>query len=316
MDFDNYDDYEEYSHYFVPDRQAHRASSALRKPALKRRPAIALPEVVEQLDREDRFVTTLGLGENEQVLLQESLGDFFHDQIISDVLARVKGGKEANVYCCQAHPNTGMELIAAKIYRPEAHRTMRNDAIYKEGRLMLDEEGKGIVRAARVKRAIAKKTDFGREIITFSWIEHEYDMMQMLHAAGADVPRPVAHVGNTILMEYLGDVNRPAPTLSSVQVDPMQARSMFDRLIWHVELMLSRNRVHGDLSAYNVLLWEDRAVVIDFPQAVVALNNPYAFRLLQRDLDRLCQYFVRYGVVADGKALATNMWTSFITAEL
>lgn len=316
MDFDHYDDYEEYTRYFVLDRRAHRASSALRKPTLKRRLAVTLPELQSEVDGEDRFVTTLGLGENEQALLQESLGDFIRDQVITDVLARVKGGKEANVYCCQAHPNTGMELIAAKIYRPEAHRTMRNDAIYKEGRLMLDEEGKGIVREARVKRAIAKKTDFGREIITFSWIQHEHDMMQMLHALGADVPRPVAHVGNTILMEYLGDVNRPAPTLNSVQLEPSQAQGMFDRLVWHVELMLSCDRVHGDLSAYNVLLWEDRAVVIDFPQAVVALKNPHAFRLLQRDLERLCQYFARYGVEADGKALATDMWKRFVTAEL
>jgi RIO kinase 1 len=80
--------------------------------------------------------------------------------------------------------------------------------------------------------------------------------------------------------------------------------------------MLSRNRVHGDLSAYNVLLWAGRAIVIDFPQAVVALKNPHAFRLLQRDLERLCQHFARYGVVADAKALATTMWTGFITAGL
>ena len=74
---------------------------------------------------------------------------------------------------------------------------------------------------------------------------------------------------------------------------------MFDRLLWHVELMLSHNRVHGDLSAYNVLYWDDRAIVIDFPQAVVALSNPHAPRLLQRDIERLCQYFARYGVVAE-----------------
>ena len=79
---------------------------------------------------------------------------------------------------------------------------------------------------------------------------------------------------------------------------------------------MHRDRVHGDLSAYNVLLWDGRAVVIDFPQAVVALKNPHAFRLLQRDLERLCQYFAEYGIEADGKALAASMWTRFVTAEL
>jgi RIO kinase 1 len=86
---------------------------------------------------------------------------------------------------------------------------------------------------------------------------------------------------------------------------------MFDRLLWHVELMLSHNRVHGDLSAYNVLYWQERAIVIDFPQAVVATSNPHALRLLQRDIERLCQYFSRYGVEADSRALARDLWSRF-----
>ncbi len=316
MNLNTYEDYEELGRYFALDRRAHRSKQALRKPAVQR-PRPAPPrEIAEQMDGDDDLTTTLVVGESEQRLLQEALTDFYRDNVLSDVLARVKGGKEANVYCCQAHPATGLDLIAAKIYRPQAHRTMRNDAIYKEGRLMLDDQGKGILRDARLKRAIAQKTDFGREVITFSWIEHEYDMLQTLHAAGADVPRPMGHIGNTILMEYFGDVNNPAPTLNSVTLAPGQAQPMFDRLLWHVELMLRHNRVHSDLSAYNVLVWDGRAVVIDFPQAVVALKNPHAPRLLQRDIERLGQYFARYGVTVDARTLAREMWVRFENAEL
>jgi serine/threonine-protein kinase RIO1 len=57
-------------------------------------------------------------------------------------------------------------------------------------------------------------------------------------------------------------------------------------------------------------------VVIDFPQAVVALKNPHAPRLLQRDIERLGQYFARYGVTVDARALARDMWTRFENAEL
>ena len=91
---------------------------------------------------------------------------------------------------------------------------------------------------------------------------------------------------------------------------------MFKRLLWHVELMLKHNRIHSDLSAYNILYWEGKAVVIDFPQAVVALKNPHAFDLLQRDIERLCQYFDRYGVKADALALATSLWQDFMEARL
>lgn len=317
MNLSYYEDYEEYSQYFSLDRRTHRQQRILRKPGQRKAVSTEIPSwITEQIEGEDEFSTTYAPGEGEQLLLQDALTDFYRDNVITDVLARVKGGKEANVYCCAAHPATGLELIAAKIYRPEAHRTMRNDAIYKEGRMMLDTEGKGIVRDARLKRAIAKKTDFGHEVITFSWIEHEYDMLQMLYAAGADVPRPIAHVGNTILMEYLGEANHPALTLNGVTLAEAEARPMFERLLWHVELMLSYDRVHGDLSAYNVLYWQGKATVIDFPQAVVALRNPHAAKLLQRDIERLCQYFAAYGVEADAAALADDLWRRFITAQL
>lgn len=312
----DYDDLEDYGHLVVMDRKEHRRQKALHKP--RRRPKPEIPQwIEEQLEGEDDFLPTFACSDSEQAMLQEALGGFYRDNVVADVLARVKGGKEANVYCCQAHDAMGIELIAAKIYRPRAHRTMRNDALYREGRLMLDEEGKGIVRDARLKRAVARKTDFGKEIMTFSWIEHEYDMLQTLYEAGADVPRPIAHVGSTIIMEYFGDVNDPAPTLNSVRLQsPQHAQVMFDRLLWHVELMLSRNRVHGDLSPYNVLYWEGRAVVIDFPQAVVALKNHNAAWLLQRDVQRLCQYFRRFGVEANARALSTDLWTRFMNADL
>lgn len=168
-----------------------------------------MPEAAALLIDENQMTMTFGaVRASEEALLQAASG-FYCDHVITDVLARVKGGKEANVYCCQAHPGTGLDLIVAGYHLLQAHRTMRNDAIYKEGRLMLDDEGKGIVRGARIKRAIAEKTEFGREVMTFSWIEHEYDMLQLLHAAAWDVPLPMGHVSNAILMEYLGDTTVP-----------------------------------------------------------------------------------------------------------
>ena len=85
------------------------------------------------------------------------LGDFYDDKQITDVLSRVKGGKEANVYCCAAHPATGLDLIAAKIYRPRQFRQLRNDSRYRQGRSYLDERGK-VVRDERLLVAIQKKT--------------------------------------------------------------------------------------------------------------------------------------------------------------
>ena len=313
----HYESYDEYDISYLPGLKQRVVRDA-RAASKQRQPRDSEPSewLASQIEGEDDLPISYGAGASEERLLRDALTIFYRDTIITEVVSRVKGGKEANVYCCRAHPKTGMDLIAAKVYRPRIHRTLRNDAIYKEGRLMLDDEGKGITRNERTKRAIAKKTDFGKETITFAWIEHENATMQKLHAAGADVPRPIAHEGNAILMAYYGDINQPAPTLNGVDIERHQAAAMFDRLMWHVELMLAHNCVHGDLSPYNVLYWEGKAVVIDFPQAVVALKNPHARRLLQRDIDRLAQYFARYGVEKDTAALGNTLWQQFMDSEL
>lgn len=85
-----------------------------------------------------------------------ALGGFYADSLINDVLRAVKGGKEASVYCCEAHPAMGVKLLAAKIYRPRIFRNLKNDAPYREGRELLDEEGKGI-RDTRRQRALKKR---------------------------------------------------------------------------------------------------------------------------------------------------------------
>jgi len=57
--------------------------------------------------------------------------------------------------------------------------------------------------------------------------------------------------------------------------------------------------VHGDLSAFNVLWWHERPVIIDFSQAVDAVVHPAARDLLRRDVERTAGYFRRQGVAVD-----------------
>jgi len=68
----------------------------------------------------------------------DALEPFFKERWISEVLHIVKSGKEATVYCCRAHPDTELGLLAAKVYRAREDRSFKNDAIYQEGRVVLD----------------------------------------------------------------------------------------------------------------------------------------------------------------------------------
>lgn len=247
----------------------------------------------------------------ERQWIKSSLEEFWEDCLLTDVLYRVKGGKEATVYCCRAHEATGLTHLAAKVLRPRKFRAMRNYSAYLEGRGVLNLEGK-LEFDGRSARALRKMTRFGKKLHTGSWVMHEYTALKELHAAGADVPRPLAVSGNAILMELVGDAEYPAPILHSVRLEPEEVRPLFDRLVRNLEILLAGFRVHGDLSAYNVLYWEGDVTLIDFPQVVDAINHPEAFSIFLRDVTRLCDYFRRQGLDVDPVEIAHDLWSDWV----
>ena len=254
-------------------------------------------------------------GERQSII--DALAAPYHDHLIDDVLSMIKGGKEATVYLCRAHASTGRAFFAAKIYRPRKQRSLKNDALYREGRGVTDSSGKALLaRDRRVQRAVQNMTTFGAELRIGSWIAHEHTTLRLLHAAGADVPRPHALAHQAIVMDYLGDAELTAPTLNHVTLEPAEAKVVFRRVLDNVELMLMHHRVHADLSAYNILYWDGAPTIIDFPQAVDPRVNRHAEALLVRDIERVCQYFSRYGVAADAHALAADLWSRYLHARL
>lgn len=232
---------------------------------------------------------------------------FYEEGWITDVLNMVKRGKEATVYLCQADPLIGTEFLAAKIYRPRQFRSFKNDAIYQEGRVIVD---------ARLRRAVRKKTRTGRQVQFSSWVEHEFETLGLLYAAGADVPRPFARSGNAVLMEYIGDAQISAQMLHNVSLAPDEVQPLFNLIMDNVELWLACYRVHADLSAFNILYWEGNVKIIDFPQSVDPRSNQNAFSLLARDISNVCRYWERYGVQANPSRLAEKLWRRYLRAEL
>lgn len=311
--YDLYEQYQEYDEYYPTEKGAFRYSN---KPA-KKKPKPA--EVQAQLSDFDESVSAwvptyaaaLDPRHHERQWLIDSVASFYRDNVITDVTQRVKGGKEANVYCCTAHPAAGVDLIAAKLYRPRMLRTLKNDAIYKSGRQLRGEDGK-LMKGRREKVALAQKTRFGKHLDMVWWINNEYRTQQKLFEAGAAVPQPIGHNGNAILMHYIGDERMPAPALIDTTPEPGKAKRLFGFILDNVHLMLQNHLIHGDLSAYNILYWDGTAVIIDFPQMVDARVNPNAFKLLRRDIARVCSYFARFGVRADAEQLAQDMWLPYM----
>src|SRR5262245_53125140 len=176
--------------------------------------------------------------------VEDALEPFIADGLIAEILYPIKSGKEATVYCCRAGPSLETELVAAKVYKPKAFRSFRDDSTYREGRVILDR---------RAARASAKRTDFGQQVRSALWTDHEWSTLKLLHAAGADVPTPLAHSAGSILLEFIGDAESAAPVLKDVSVSADEAEPLFERLLENIQLWLGYNVIHGDLSPYNVL---------------------------------------------------------------
>jgi len=299
------------------DRKYRRRQRRRGRP--KVHPAAVRRDLTDFNDHENDFVPSYAAALDplhyERQWVIDSVSGFYHDNIITDLTRLVKGGKEANVFCCTATPDTGVDLIAAKLYRPRTLRHLRNDAVYREGRLILDSDGKE-AKGDREARAMRKKTKFGKHLGFMSWILHEYGVQRELYDDGADVPRPIAQRGNTILMDYVGDDWGPAPTLSEISLASAEAQPLFERVMENVRLMLRHHLVHGDLSAYNILYWEGQITIIDFPQMVDARKNQNAFLLFQRDIQRVCEYFVHHGAKTDPTDLSLDIWDTYLNGHL
>jgi RIO kinase 1 len=239
----------------------------------------------------------------------DALASFIDEGWISEVLFEVKSGKEATVYCCASGDRSSPALLAAKVYRPLESRRFKNDAIYQTGRMHLAREG-------RAKRAAESKSSFGRKVQYATWLDNEWETMNLLFDAGADIPRPIARGERAILMSYFGSEHEPARKLNDVELDREDASLIVDRLLFNVELMLDFDRVHGDLSPFNILHWEGHAIIIDFPQAIDPRLNPAALPLLTRDIANICDWARKRGVHRDADRITKSLWSRFVLGEI
>ncbi|HET9671523.1 MAG TPA: RIO1 family regulatory kinase/ATPase, partial [Actinomycetota bacterium] len=161
------------------------------------------------------------------------------------------------------------------------------------------------------------RTKFGREVQGGIWVHREWEALTLLSQAGAPVPRPIESTDGAILMSYVGDEDQAAPQLHRFRPDDRsEAEGLLEQLVAAIEQMLFRDVVHGDLSAFNVLVWDGRITVIDLPQAVDPRKNRHAEALLRRDVSRICEHFERLGVGRDAEELSSGLWTAWTFADL
>ncbi len=211
-------------------------------------------------------------------------------------LGVLKTGKEADVHVLRRWvPGTDrVSTMAAKRYRNGDHRLFHRDAGYLEGRR---------VRKSREMRAMATRTEFGKQLISGQWAAAEFAALGSLWDLGLPVPYPVQLDETEMLMEFVGDTSGAAavaaPRLVSTRPAPDLLAELFEQLRTAMLTLAHHGWAHGDLSPYNVLLHDDQLVLIDWPQIVDVIGNPQGFDFLARDATTMATWFARRGLDVD-----------------
>lgn len=232
------------------------------------------------------------------------------DWVITDAaavdsdLGVLKTGKEADVHLVERWvPGTERGIVmAAKRFRTGEHRLFHRDAGYLEGRR---------VRRSREMRAMARRTEFGRELVSGQWAFAEFAALTRLWELELSVPYPIQLDGREMLMEFIGEGRVAAPRLAQARPPEDLLPSLFEQLRSTLLALCREGWAHGDLSPYNVLLRGEQLVFIDWPQIVDIVGNPQGFTFLERDVSTMCTWFNQRGYAVDAGELiaeATGAW--------
>jgi len=227
-------------------------------------------------------------------------------------LGNLKSGKEAEIFLVERSYRDRWCLLAHKRYRPRtvSHKgelealgfqrsnSFMNDLAYRDGRRFAK---------SRDQRAAERMTKYGKKLLTSRWTGHELEMMQHAWRAGVNVPYPIGPRDDGLLMQFLGDAERAAPRLAEARLGASEIGRARTQLVENLRRLVGAGYVHADLSAYNLLWWEDDVWLIDFPQTVDVTINPHALDYLHRDVTNVGNWFARHGAAFDVDALYAEL---------
>ena len=148
---------------------------------------------------------------------------------------------------------------------------------------------------------------YGKKLLQDRWTGTEHEVMSKLWHAGVSVPYPIAFADDVFDLEYVGDWGMAAPQLSAARLHRTQLADAFEQLLAGLRAITAAGIAHGDLSAYNLLWWEERLWFIDFPQSIDIAANLQGVDFLHRDVLNVCEWFGRRGLDVDGEEVFADL---------
>lgn len=129
-----------------------------------------------------------------------------------------------------------------------------------------------------------------RKVIN-SWASREYKNLHRARDAGVSVPTPYLIKENILLMEFIGDEQAADKLNISHDVN----KKFFDKVIDNMKKLNKAKLVHGDLSPFNILVYRNEPVFIDFSQAMETDTMRYD-EMLTRDIRNIAHFFNKIGI--------------------
>lgn len=223
----------------------------------------------------DRMKAELGRKTQDEVFDRSTLLTLWrliHRNVIDTLDYPVSTGKEANVF--HATDPKG-QSVAVKIFR------VSNATFY-----AYKEYIQGDPRFESIKG--------NRRELIHAWVKKEYKNLLRLQDAGIRVPAPIQAIDNVLCMAFVGEAGTPAPLLKDVMIE--KPEEPYDEMMgWIATAWKKAQLVHGDMSAFNVLVDDNGITLIDVGQAVVT-KHPMAREFLRRDVDNVTRFFRKLGV--------------------
>lgn len=185
----------------------------------------------------------------------------------------ISTGKEANVF---KGADENDNLVAVKIYRVTT-------SDFKKMQYYIQGDPRFNVRSKSKRQLIN------------NWVLKEFKNLNRAYNAGVRVPKPIIAKNNILVMEFIGETDgTPARLMRQAKIS--NPDYVAKKIIEYVKKLYNdAELVHGDLSAFNILMHHDEPVIIDLSQGMV-VDHPLSRELLNRDIDNLIKDFKKIGI--------------------
>lgn len=192
----------------------------------------------------------------------------------------VSSGKEARVYWGKGKDNRD---LAVKIYLTLTSEFRRSMIKYLAGDPRFNEY-----------RGLSPKK------LIYIWARKEFSNLNRMFSAGIRVPEPLCLEKNVLVMEFIGYDGKRAPLLKEAYEMGELSLDDLEKIYWWVieairKMVRDAELVHGDLSEYNIMIFEENPVIIDVSQAV-SVDHPNSREFLKQDVYNITRFFSKAGV--------------------